>query len=93
MKSAYELAMERLTKSAPSTKLPAGHKARLAELESKYKARIAEREIGLRDEMVKAAAAGEREQVRELEQRLVHERRKLRDELEAKKEAVRHKAG
>jgi hypothetical protein len=93
MKSAYELAMERLIKSAPSAKLTAGQKTQLAELESKYKARIAEREIGLRDEMVKAAAAGEREQVRELEQRLVHERRKLRDELEVKKEAVRHKAG
>lgn len=93
MKSAYELAMERLSKTSPSAKLTAGQKAQLAELDSKYKARIAEREIGLRDEMAKAAAAGEREQVRELEQRLVDERRKLQAGLEEKKEAVRQKAG
>jgi hypothetical protein len=93
MKSAYELAMERLNKSAPSAKLTAGQKAQLAELDSKYKAKIAEREIGLRDEMTKAAAAGEREKVRELEQRLVGERQKLQAELEEKKEAVRQKAG
>ena len=34
MKSAYELAMERLQKQAPTVKLSAGQKAAIAELES-----------------------------------------------------------
>ena len=45
MKSAYELAMERLNKSAPSVKLTAEQKARLAELDSIYKAKLADREV------------------------------------------------
>ena len=45
MKSAYELAMERLNKSSPTTKLSQNQKAEIAELESKYKAKIAEREL------------------------------------------------
>jgi len=41
MKSAYELAMERLNKSAPSVKLTAAQKKELAELDSQYAAKIA----------------------------------------------------
>ena len=42
MKSAYQLAMERLEKSSPSMKLSEGKKRELADIESTYKARIAE---------------------------------------------------
>ena len=59
MKTAYELAMERLSKAAPATKLTGAQKKQLAELDSKYAAKIAEREIALRDEIAKAAAAGD----------------------------------
>ena len=51
MKTAYELAMERLGKTAPTVKLTAGQKKQLAELDSQYAAKIAEREIALKDEI------------------------------------------
>jgi hypothetical protein len=89
MKSAYELAMERLQKQAPSIHLNAEQKAEIAELESQAKARIAEREIALKDAMGKAAAEGNAEEMANLEQRLANEKKKILDELEAKKEAVR----
>ena len=92
MKSSYELAMERLNKTAPATKLSAEQKKQLAELDSKYKAKIAEREIGLQDEIAKFAATGDFEKVEKFQQQLVNERKKLQVELEEKKEAVRNKS-
>jgi hypothetical protein len=89
MKSAYELAMERLNKTSPTVKLNAGQKKGLAELDSKYAAKIAEREISLRDEISKLAASGEVEKMGELQQQLVRERKALQAELEEKKEKVR----
>ncbi len=89
MKSAYELAMERLNKQSPTVKLTQKQKDQMAELDSRYKARLAEREIGLKDEMAKAEAAGKFDEISELQQRFVAERRKLQDELEEKKERVR----
>ena len=47
MKSAYELAMERLEKSAPTLTLTDAQKAQMAEIDSTYKARIAEKELFL----------------------------------------------
>lgn len=89
MKTAYELAMERLSKSSPSVKLTAAQKQQIAELDSRCKAKIAEREIALRDEMAKAVEAGAAEKVAELEQQLVNERKKLLADLEEKKDAIR----
>jgi len=90
MKTAYELAMERLNKTAPTFKLTGVQKKQLAGLDSKYAAKIAEREIALRDEIAKSSAADDAEKVEALERRLVAERQKLRTELEAEKERVRH---
>lgn len=89
MKSSYELAMERLSKSAPATKLSADQKKQLAELESKYAAKIAEREIFLNGERAAAAAKGEYEAIAQLEKQLVSERKTFKAELEEKKEKVR----
>lgn len=89
MKSAYELAMERLNKTAPAIKLTAAQKREIAELESRCKAAIAAREIALRDETAKAAAAGEFEKAEQLQQQLVTDRKKLLAGLEDKKAAVR----
>jgi molybdopterin converting factor small subunit len=89
MKTAYELAMERLAKTSPSVKLTEAQQQQIAELESKYKARIAEREIALKDEIAQAASAGDFAKVEALEQQLVSERKKLQTELEEKKEQVR----
>jgi hypothetical protein len=89
MKSSYELAMERLNKTAPASKLTAAQKKQLAELDSKYAAKIAGREIALRDEITKATAAGELEKADALQQQLVKERKSLQVELEEKKDCVR----
>jgi hypothetical protein len=87
MKSAYELAMERLEKTAPAAKLTAAQKKELAELDSRYAAKIAGREIALNGEIAGAADDVEREE--SLREQLVSERRKLQAELEEKKEQVR----
>ena len=91
MKSAYEIAMERLNKNAPATKLTAKQKKQLAELDSRYAAKIAEREIALNGEIARAADDVEKEE--SLRDQLVHERKKLQAELEEKKEQVRGGTG
>jgi hypothetical protein len=87
MKSSYELAMERLNKSAPAKKLSGAQKKELAELDSKYTAKIAEREIALNGEIARAADDFEKEE--SFREQLVTERKKLQAELEEKKEQVR----
>jgi hypothetical protein len=89
MKTAYELAMERLNKSSPAVPLTAGQRAELRELESKYTAKVAEREIALKGAIDRALSAGESEKADELQRQWVEERRALQAELEAKKETVR----
>jgi hypothetical protein len=89
MKTAYELAMERLNKTAPAKKMSETQKQELAELDSKYAAKIAEREIALKDEIAKAA--GDFEKMETLQQQLLAERKKLQAELDEKKEQVRLK--
>ena len=89
MKTAYELAMERLNKSAPTKKMSEAQKKELAELDSKYAAKTAEREIALQDEIARAGAAGDFEKVGKLQEQWVMERAKLKAELEGKKEQVR----
>jgi LTXXQ motif family protein len=89
MKSSYELAMERLNKIAPASKLTDAQKKQLAELDSKYAAKIAGREIALQDEINKATASGDLEKVETLRQQLVKERTSLQAELEDKKQSVR----
>ena len=89
MKTAYELAMERLDKSSPGVKLNDRQKKELAELDSQYAAKIADREIFLKGELAKATANVDFEAVEQLERQLVSERKTLRAELEEKKDAVR----
>ena len=92
MKSAYELAMERLSKQSPQTKITAAQKKELAELDSRYAAKIAEREIFLKGELGKAIAKGDFEACEQLEKQLASERKSLHAELEEKKEKVRQQA-
>jgi len=89
MKTAYELAMERLGKTSPTVKLTAGQKKEIAELESKCAAKIAERELLLKGEIIKAIDAGNAESVEQLEKQLVSDRKTLRAECEDKKEQAR----
>jgi len=89
MKSAYELAMERLEKESPTAQLTDEQKAEIAEIESTFKARIAEREVFLKDQIAKAQYGGKLEEVAELEQELAREIRRLTADCEAKKEKAR----
>ena len=89
MKSAYELAMERLQKQSPTAKLNEDQKAKISELDSVYKAKKAERELFLQGEIVKAEAQGDHLGMDELKQQLSRDLRRLDDELESKKEKVR----
>jgi len=89
MKSAYELAMERLEQQSPSVKVTKEQKAKIAEIDSLTKAKIAEREVFLRGEIAKVQAAGKFEEVAELEAQLTREIRRLTNDAEEKKEKVR----
>jgi hypothetical protein len=89
VKSAYELAMERLAKEQPAVAFTSEQKEQLADIDSTYKAKIAEKELLLRDEIRKAQAAGNFEEIEKLEKQLALEIARLREACEAKKEKVR----
>lgn len=89
MKSAYELAMERLEKQAPSRTLTAAQKAEISDLEAAAKAKIAEQEIFLKGQIDKALAEGKYEDAAQLEQQLASEIRRANEDCEAKKEKIR----
>lgn len=91
MKSAYELAMERLQKQSPASKLTEAQKEQIAELDSLYKAKRAEKELFLKGEIAKAKAAGDHEAIDQLQQQLARELKRLDDDCEEKKEKVRAK--
>jgi len=93
MKSAYELAMERLQKGAPSLSLTNDQKKQLAEIDSTFKARIAEKELFLKGEILKAQSAGKFEETEALEKQLSSEIRRLQEDWEAKKEKLRASFG
>jgi hypothetical protein len=92
LKTAYELAMERLGKTSPVVKLTEAQKKEIAELESKCVAQIADREFFLEGEINKAIEKGDAEAVQQLEKQLISNRKTLRAECEEKKEKVRNAA-
>ncbi len=91
MKSAYELAMERLAKSDPesSTPLTAEQKGRLAEIDRLYQGKVAEREIFLKQQLEHALADEKAEEIEKIKKQLASERARLEEEREAEKESVR----
>jgi len=89
MKSAFELAMERLQKQAPSKTLTAAQKAELADLETLYRSKIAQVEIEIGDEIQSAEAQEDFTRVDALRQRLLDQKAKLEEEREDRKERVR----
>jgi hypothetical protein len=93
MKSAYELAMERLEKASPSLSLSEDQKKEIAEVDSVYRAKIAERELFLKNQVRNAQTAGKLEEVESLEKQLASEIRRLQNECEAKKEKLRTEFG
>jgi hypothetical protein len=89
MKSAYEIAMERLEKQSPSSKLTDEQRSQLAEIDSLYKSKAAERELLLADQIRQERAAGKPAEVEKLQQQLSSELRRLTEECESKKENIR----
>ena len=89
MKSAYELAMERLEKKAPSISLTDEQKQQIAEIDSTFRARIAEKELFLKDQIAKAQSAGKAEEAEMLQKQLTIDLRRLQEDAEAKKEKLR----
>ncbi|MEX1110839.1 MAG: hypothetical protein WEB31_03465 [Chthoniobacterales bacterium] len=89
MKSAYELAMERLEAKNPGLQLTGEQKERIAALEAKCRADIAAKELLLRGEMAKAEAAGQPDEVGTLQRQLTAEIRRLEEKRDREKDAVR----
>lgn len=89
MKSAYELAMERLEESSPQVKVSDETKAEIASIDEKFRAKIAEREVFLTDLLVKAQMEGNFLEMAELETQKAREIVGLKNDCEAAKEKVR----
>ena len=89
MKSAFELAMERLEKESPPQELSDAQKAELSELTKIYEAQIADQELFLNREIAQAEEAGEFEQIEQLNKQLASDRKVLEEELEQKKSEIR----
>ncbi len=93
MKSAYELAMERLEAEDPSSVAPLTDEQRkeIHELEARYKAKVAEREIFLKKQLEETREKGDLAEAEKIETQLKNERTRLEEELEAEKEKVRNR--
>ena len=90
MKSAYELAMERLAKSDPaSAPLTAEKKARLAEIDRVYQGKVAEREIFLKQKLQSALGTRNLDEADKIRQEIASEKARLEAEREDEKERVR----
>jgi hypothetical protein len=89
MKSAYELAMERLEAKSPGVQLNDEQKERIAALEAKCKADIAAKELLLRGEIAKAEIAGQFDEVAQLQRQLADEIRRFEEKRDREKDAVR----
>ena len=92
MKSAYELAMERLDKEDPqgSTPLSEEQKAALQDIQEKYRAKIAEREVFLGGKLQEARFQNDLEAVSQLETQLRNEKKRFEDECEHQKDKIRN---
>ncbi len=89
MKSAYELAMERLEAKDPGVLLTDEQKERIAGIEAKCKADIAAKELLLQGELTKATAAGSTDEVAQIRRQLADEIRRFEEKREREKESVR----
>ena len=87
IKSAYELALERL--GGERSSLSAGQKKALAEVDTKTGARVAEQSILYDQRIQEARASGDPAAVRELEGAKSAEISRLREEAEEEKNRIR----
>ena len=87
MKSAYELAMERI--GGDEKPLTAEQKERIADVDAKYKAKIAERRIFLEKAIQDVLVQEKTEEADELRSQLVQETAKLEAKSEEEKDRIR----
>ena len=85
MKSAYELAMSRLEKNAPSVTLTEKQKQSLADVDSEVNAKLAEKKLFLEGELAKADPA-EKDEIR---RQLASEICRLEEKREREKDKIR----
>lgn len=94
MKSAYDLAMERLEKrDGKLAPLSQEQKKALAEVENKAKAKTAEFEIMFRQKLEAAYAGGKPEEIEEVERQKRSELERIRYQADAEKERIRQGQG
>lgn len=85
MKSAYEIAMERLAaEGAPQKQLTEDEKRRIADIEKAYEARIAETKLTFESKLATAEAAD----AVKLREEMALELKRLEDEREGRKDAI-----
>ena len=93
MKSAYEIAMERLNSEDPQEKsLTEGQKMALSEIDEKYRAKAAEREIFLKQKLGDAVSKGEMQEAEAIRKQIFSEKRCIEDDCEAAKDKVRNES-
>jgi hypothetical protein len=95
MKSAYELAMERLSKSDPgsSRSLTPQQRTKLAEVDRVFQGRIAEREIFLKQRLEQALGGRDADEVEKIRKQIASEKSRLEEERESEKDRIRNEKG
>ncbi len=91
MKSAYELAMERLSKSDPQSHkaLTPEKRAKLADVDRVFMGRIAERDIFLKQRLEQALSGTNAEEVDKIRKQIASERGRLEEDRESEKDRIR----
>jgi len=89
MKSAYELAMERLGDGEKPVKLTDDQKARLAEVDKKFDAKVAEKKLALGTLLNEARATANYVEIEQLEEQLARELTKFGKQREEAKDKIR----
>jgi uncharacterized protein with gpF-like domain len=85
MKSAYDLAMERLEKKAPTQSLTTDQKKEIADIEERATAKEAEQRVFITGKIAEAKMAGDYAKVAEHEAQLARELARIRENCEAEK--------
>jgi hypothetical protein len=91
MKSAYELAMERLKADDKEIRqeLTDAQRADLADIEKVFRARMAERDVFLKRQLIEVRAAGNRSEEEAVLKQIASERALLEQEMEEQKQVAR----
>ena len=91
MKSAYELAMERLNAENPNEHAPLteAQKEELADLDNKYNAKVAERKIAHEKRIAEANATGDLQGLAQAQEELRIDLDRIESDRESAKDRVR----